>query len=463
MNKSKTTWGTILAYGLGGVLINMTIMGNEYGFFFLSDIAKVDAGAVGIILSITGILGAIMDPVVGNWADGTNTRFGKYRPFLIFGGLATAILLILEFTVPPFKGTPLVLYYGFIMIAFQITFAATVVPWQGMMSVLSTDYNARNRLLTSRTVIGGLVGSLLGILLNPGVAALGGGAAGWQRFAMCGMAIGLVCMFICQNSMKEIDKPGALQGSGEKKPLFSALFGMMKSKPVMCLALAMLINSIFITVGSQVSMHYYEHILHDSTVLMKTSGWTLPVTVGCSLVMPFILRKIDKRLLVAIGTVLHMIKPVVIMIGGLSVTPDMVVWLTVLQRAGSSFYGGALYALIPDCVDYNRWKTGVGAAALVSATATFAQKLGRSLGSAVAGGLLSISGYTAGEVITDASVTAILNMNGIYQVIGFALTFIPILVFPITRKKGDQIRAELSERDAAEEKAGETETTDEPA
>lgn len=449
--KSTVSWGTIIAYGIGGVLINMTLMSQEYGFYFLSEIAKVPAKALGNILFITTLIGAIMDPIVGNWADNTDTRFGRYRPFLIFGGIGTAILLVLQFTVLPLNDTGKILFYGLVLVAFYIVFAATVVPWQGMMSVLSDDYNDRNRLLTSRTVIGGVVGSGIGIVLLPGVEALGGGAVGWQRFAMCGMALGLVCMYFCQRSMKSVDHPG-IAHTGEKRPIFTALFGMLKNKPVMCVALAMLLNQVFISIGAQVSMHYYEHVLHDTSVLQRTSAWGLPINILCSLVTPFILRKIDKRVLVSIGTVLHAVRPLVIMIGGSSVTPSMVVALTVIQRVGSAFYGGALYSLIPDCVDFNRWKTGVGAAALVSATITFAQKLGRSLGSASTGWLLAASGYVAGEAITDSISTAILNMNGLYQVIGFALTAVPILLFPISRKRGDEIRAELAIRDAAEAK-----------
>lgn len=445
--KSTISWSTIISYGIGGVLINMTLMSQEFGFYFFSDIAKVPAKALGNILFITTLIGAIMDPIVGNWADNTETRFGKYRPFLIFGGIGTAVLLVMQFTVVPFGDTGKILYYGLVLVAFYIIFAATVVPWQGMMSVLSDDYNDRNRLLTSRTVIGGLVGSAIGIVLLPGVEALGGGSVGWQRFAMCGMGVGLVCMYFCQRSMKAVDHPGSFP-AGEKRPVFTALFTMLKNKPVMCVALAMLLNQVFISIGAQVSMHYYEHVLHDTSVLSKTSALGLPINIICSMVTPFILRKIDKRVLVTTGTILHAIRPLVILIGGTSVTPNMVVILTVIQRIGSAFYGGALYSLIPDCVDFNRWQTGVGAAALVSATITFAQKLGRSLGSASAGWLLAGSGYVAGEAITDSITGAILNMNGLYQVIGFALTAVPILLFPISRKRGDEIRAELARRDA---------------
>ena len=160
------------------------------------------------------------------------------------------------------------------------------------------------------------------------------------------------------------------------------------------------------------------------------------------------LRKVLKNRDLAKKNCINDARPVAIFIGGDSLSADFVVVLILLSRIGGAFFTPAITSWIPECVDWTNWYEGAGAAALISATITFAQKLGRSIAQASVGWLLEAAGFVGGAAITEEATQAILNMNGLYMIIGYCIVFIPIILFPISRAKADELRAKLRERDA---------------
>ena len=197
-------------------------------------------------------------------------------------------------------------------------------------------------------------------------------------------------------------------------------------------------------------MHYYQYVLGDVSVLSRISAFSLPISIICPLILPLILQKVDKKQLLFAGFVISMVKPAMIAILGKDITIDTAVVLILISRVGTSFFGSALFAWIPECVDWTTWKEGVSQAALISAMVTFLQKVGRALGQGIAGMCLGIAGFDAELGVTSRAVAEIIRINGLYQMIGLVIALIPILLFPITREKGDEIRKQLLAREAAQ-------------
>ena len=447
--KSKLSCYEIFAYGIGGVFINLAAIGDQFGLYYLTNVALLPAGTVGTIMLLTTFFDALNDPVIGNMADQCSTRIGKYRPFMLCGGVVMCIMMTMRFSCPDLSPGAKVAYYLLVLMGCSVGFSACCIPWQAMMSILSRDYTDRNVLLTVRSISGALVSALIGVVVLPLVERFGGGADGWQRFVILALSIGFVCLLVCQHGMRRVDYAGSIP-TPPKKPLFHNMLKLTRNKPVMCVALAASVAALVQTLGGVCSMHYYQYVLGDVSVLSRVSAFSLPISIVCPLILPLILQKVDKKQLLFAGFVISMVKPAMIAILGENITIDMAVVLILISRVGTSCFGSALFAWIPECVDWTTWKEGVSQAALISAMVTFLQKVGRALGQGIAGMCLGIAGFDAELGVTSRAVTEIIRINGLYQMIGLAIALIPILLFPITREKGDEIRKQLLAREAAQ-------------
>lgn len=170
---SKTA---IISYGFGGAATTLIMaFKNRFAMNFMTDIAGVSAAVIGTWMMLITIFDAINDPIIGGMADRTNTKWGKYRPWMIFGSVALAVVIVMQFTNPNLGNANLI-YFIIVMVLFSITFTSVQVSWQALNSVMATDPNERNRLLASRQFLGLVASNAIGIFTIPVVTYFGGGA-----------------------------------------------------------------------------------------------------------------------------------------------------------------------------------------------------------------------------------------------------------------------------------------------
>lgn len=449
MKKEKGTlsYYEIFAYGTGGIFINLAGVGDQFGMYFLTNVALLPSAVVGIMMMITTCFDAVNDPIIGSMADQNATRIGKYRPFLIFGGLLTGLISVLRFTNPDIGQSGKIVYYMVLMLLYSVGFTACSIPWQAMMSVLSPNYNERNVLLSVRSISGNVTGMAVNAVILVAVASLGGAeSGGWWKFMAIAWVFACPFIFICQHGMRRVDHQGSIPNP-PKQQFFRRVGHVLRHKPVLYLCLAIAISSLIISMSSISEMYYYEYVVGDVYILTKTSVASFPITIGCAFLLPFILKVIDKRYMILIAFGISLIKPICIMAFGANIPMSGVVALIVISRAGTAFLSASIYAWVPECVDYTNWKDGITCAGLITAATTFMMKLGRAGGQSLTGWLMAYAGFDATKVVTEQVIGQILHINGLYSVIGFCLTIVPILLFPISRQKANHIREELTHRD----------------
>lgn len=446
---NKITLKHYLACTFGFIMSNFAIMGyDHYSLYFMTDVAAVDASIAGTVLMVTSAIAAFADPIIANYVDQTNSRWGKYRPYLMFAPIIVALATILRFASPNLGNTGAAAFYGISSIIFIISLSFASVPTVTLTTALSDDYNVRNQLLSVRSIASTIVQAVLGMITLGAVAMMGGGQKGWLGFGIMCAVIIVVSSNICQFGIRDVDTPGKFS-TPPKRPLFKALLSMLKNKPIMYLTAAMFLVTLVTQMGNSVAIHYYEHVLNDTSVLAKTSGFAMPITLAVPFLMPLLLRKISKRALAFGGFILTVLMPFCIMVFGAKLTVNTVIILILINRAGRTLLTPCISSLVPECVDFVNWKEGAASVALITATVAFGQKMARSAASGAVGGLLSLAGYNAANAGSAESIHAILNINGIYQVAALCLAMIPIIFFPINKKKGDELRAAIAERDAA--------------
>lgn len=438
----------ILSYAAGGIFINLAGACDQFGMYFMTNVAMLPAEIVGIMLMCGTVFDAVNDPIIGTMADRNQSRMGKYRPFLILGGLLLCAVSILRFVIPDFSQGGKICYFMTLLCLYSVGFTMCNIPWNTMMSVLSPNYNERNVLLSTKTISSNFVGMLVSGIMLRSVTALGGDEnGGWWKFALIGWCIALPFIFICQNGMKRVDYQGSIPNP-PKRSFFRGFVHILRHKPVLCLCLGMLLSSIVSSMMNTSELYYYQYVLGDMSVLEKTSFLGFPVTLCCAVLIPVCLKYIDKRVAIIGAFIVCMIKPVFILLFGSGLGTNFVIVLIIISKAGMALQAAAIYAWIPECVDWTNYKDGAASAGLVNASVTFTMKLGRALGQSAAGGFMGMAGFTAGASVSEGVITQILNLNGLYPVLGLCLSVVPILFFPISRAKAAEIREYLVKRDA---------------
>lgn len=206
-----------LAYGAGD--LSGAIFAGIYGFFmlaFLLDVAGLSPGYAGLIFAIAQIWDALTDPLVGTLSDRTRTRWGKKRPWLLFGAVPFGIAFFLHWLVPPLDGTALFLYYLVVALFLRTAFTAVNVPYAALTPELSRDYDERTQLNTFRFFFS-IVGSMTAIILHPIIVGLGSDQfVGHAMSAGVWMVVIIVTIWMCFAGTYELSAHEPIKKKGQK-------------------------------------------------------------------------------------------------------------------------------------------------------------------------------------------------------------------------------------------------------
>lgn len=223
----KLTPGDVISYGLGGAASTMPSQyKTSFAMNFMTDVAGLNITVVGAFTMLLTIWDAINDPIIGGLADRTNTkRWGKYRPHMMMGSICWAIVLLLLFFVPDFSDNGKLVYYICILVFYSVFYTQFTVPWQALNSVMSTDPDQRNLLLTSRQLVGFVAGSVVGIITMPIVGAFADPRTGYLVATAVVSIICIVTGMISAHGARKKDYHNSIPTPGEDSHQRSAESG----------------------------------------------------------------------------------------------------------------------------------------------------------------------------------------------------------------------------------------------
>lgn len=442
----KMSKGELVSYGLGGVASTMpSQFKTSYAMNFMSDVAGLHVGAVGILNTLLIIWGAINDPIIGGIADRTNTRrFGKYRPHMIVGILLWAVIMVMLFSVPSLSQTGLWAYYIIALLLYSVFYTQFTVPWQALNSAMTHDPQERNLMLTCRQYGGFIAGAVVGVITIPIVQSSSDPRTGWL------ISVGIVCLTMiitglcAANGAKRVDYYNSLP-TPEKVHFKSQLGLVVKNRAVVCAALLLGTVTLVNTMSSALSLYYLRCVVDN---LALKSIFSL-ISLGISLVfipmMPMILKKVGKIRTVLIGMILIALQSVWLFIRREYAADWEVITLSFISSLGFMCSNVAVLSMIPDCTDYTEWKFGTAQAGFINATITFMKKFCSSFSTTIVGVALAAVNYNASETTQDV-IDMILNLKIIYPVVLLVFTLILLRLYPITPEFARNMRAELKER-----------------
>jgi len=440
----KVGIGERISYGFTAVASNLVMaMVLNFLLFFYTDVFMVPAAIVGTILLVSKIWDAVNDPIMGALADKTNTRWGKYRPYLLWFPIPVAIATVLVFSAPDFSLTGKIVYIVITYNILMMLFTAVDVPTGALMATMTQDSSVRNS-LGSFISIGLLIGQLILVSMAlPLVGLLSGGneARGWQLAALVFGVLAAIFWLIPFFKVRERVKPATKQSYSFKDGYKS----VVKSGPWWIFFFLGVCAFVAFTLRMDTAMYYFTYnVGNQDLATMFLMATVISMLIGV-IVSPFIARKIGKKntlIIAGIGAPCSFA-------AFFFIDPQNTLMVFILNIIGMIFLGLAtplIYAMTGDIVDYCEWRTHTRAAGITSSSLTFGMNLGIAIGGALTAWMLSAFGYVPNVEQTVRSLLGIKLIISILPAVVLIIFLILILIYPINEKKFAEIISDLEKR-----------------
>ena len=401
-----------LGYGLGDTASNFFFQTfNIFLLYYYTDVFGLSAAAVGTMFLVTKIVDAVSDPIMGVIADRTNSRWGKFRPYLLWAAIPYGICGYLMFANPDFGNTGKLIYAYATYSLMMLAYTAINVPYSALMGVFSPLSVERTKVASYRFICAFTAGWIIATFVTPLKNMLGGGdeALGFQ-LTMAIFAVASILLFwVTFATTKERVAPVQ-----EETNIRLDLKAVMRNGPWIVLFLAAVFTLMNVAIRGASLLYYFKYyvgddgtrifLIFDKTAVFMSLG-LITMLIGISLTKT-LCDYFEKRSLLITLTILNAITMAVFYV----IPPDQY-WLMVIFNCLGTLVIGPTPALVwsmyADTADYGEWKTGRRTTALIFSSLQFAQKLGLAVGAGLSGIILAMFGFVANEVQTEASLAGI--------------------------------------------------------
>ncbi|OCW93379.1 cation transporter [Macellibacteroides sp. HH-ZS] len=452
-----------IGYGFGDMASSMfwKLFGS-YLMIFYTDVFGLPAAVVGTLFLVTRVWDSAFDPIVGVVADRTHSRWGKFRPYLLFLAIPFSVIGVVTFVTPSFGDNGKLIYAYVTYSLMMMVYSAINVPYASLLGVMSDNPKERNTLSTYRMAFA-YIGSFIALLLFMPLVNFWSGhskeiAAQQQGWTIAVAVIAVMCalLFIgCFAFTRE-----RVKALHEKQaPLKEDLKDLWKNRPWWILLGAGVAALVFNSIRDGATVYYFKYFIVEEDfqtisffgVSFVLSGLYLSVgqianIAGVILAAP-ISNRIGKKQTymgsMAIATVLSIL---FFWFDKDNLALIFTFQILISICAGSIF--PLLWSMYADCTDYSELKTGNRATGLIFSSSSMSQKFGWAIGSALTGWLLSYFGFVANEVQQAEAIQGIKMFMSFLPAAGTLLSIVFISMYPLSEKKMLEISAALKSRRA---------------
>jgi len=431
-----------IAYGLGDTASNIifqTVM--LFLTFFYTDIFGISPAVVGTLFLVVRVIDAITDPLMGSLTDSTRTRYGSYRPYLLWLAVPFGLISIITFTTPDLSDSGKVIYAFITYTLLMLVYTAINIPYSALGGVLSRDPSERVSIQSYRFVFGMLGGLIVSACTLPLVNWLGEGdnALGYQLTMVLMSCLGVVLFLICFRYTKE----RVCASQAMRLNLKQQMATIWKNGPfkVLCCASAVLLTSMVLR--TTLAIYYIKYVLGEGDLVTQfvTLGMIGNI-LGCACAQP-LSKFVDKK---TAYIYLQYISAAISCLAFWLPNDNLLLafgiyflWCFFTQMATP-----LLWAKMADTIDFGQWQDGQRLTGLVYASVVFFIKLGLAIGGALAGWLLAYYDYQANTVLSETTKNGILMSFTLYPAIGSVLVALIMKRYILDNKTVKQINADLA-------------------
>lgn len=437
------------AYGMGDVGCNFSWMfvGN-FLMIFYTDVCGIGMAAVSMLVLVARIWDAVKDPVVGSLADRTRSRWGRYRPWLLFGAPLTAVVLVLTFWAhPSWPGAAQSVYMYATYCLLVLGYACVNIPYGTLCGALTQNIGERAQVNTARSVCAMIAINVINIITLPLIGAFGGSdaARGYLLVAVLYGAIFTLCSWLSFAKTKEVVQAPPRQKLSLKLQLAAA----WQNKPYLVALAGQFLFGITLYGRSADLLYYFKYVEGNEALFTVYSTILIAPSILGAAAFPFVFEKLGNKghaaALFAAGTGVSLVA--LYFFSAVS-APVPFYLLSALSQFFYCAFNTAIYAVVPDCVEYGEWKTGVRNDGFQYSVVSLCNKLGMAVGTAALAGALGAFGFVPNQA-QNATVQAV--MGGAFSLVPGVLWLVTaavLLLYRINRQSYAQIMADLEARKA---------------
>ncbi len=428
-----------VGYAGGEVANNLAFqMVSMFLLIYYTDVAGIPAAAAGTLLLVVRVWGGVSDLLAGQRADRTSTRWGRFRPYLLFGPVPMFLLLVATFSIPAGWGTEARLTWAFASYAlFSLAYSFVNIPYGSLAAAMTRQSEARARFSTARAIAASLTVLGVAAVVAPQIQS----ASDLQRsltittiaFGVIGMALYLWSFATSREVVK-----GHAATVGPRQAV--AMIRHNRPLVLLCASALLFLTGLFSM--STVAVYYARDVLGDAGLyVVMTVVQTIAMVVAAAFV-PRSVAAIGKKRLYILAALLGAAGAI-----GFAVAPASVPALAIacfgIVGLGFGVINTLIFAFQADTVDYGEWRTGVRAEGGNYAVLSFTRKTGQGIGGAVAAYALGLGGYVSGAAAHgEAALDSIRVAAGIVPFVAVLAAALVMLAYPLTE---DAFRALVQE------------------
>lgn len=448
----KTSKALAVYYSFGEIGDQLSwYMINTYLMVFYTDVLGLAAGAISIIMLIARIVQGIASPVWGAIQDRTNSKWGKFRPWLMFLAPFMAIFNILTFTVFPVTGVAQIFLCCICYIIVGLLYTAISNAYSALVNVVSSDSQVRMNLSAARSVGSSIIQMILSAVAMPMILFFGhstkaNGTGYFWATVVCSVAMipfVVICGLKCKETVKESSTPSqASSSSVEKISIWTSLKALVKNSQ-----LDVTVGSTFFGAAStmlrMMMLVYYVIYVVGSYTLVAPIMTTLTIAqlIGSAL-LPWGTKTFGKK-----GYMIGLNVIQILSLVGLFFFKDIVVVFILNAIIGfTNSSANITFGMMSDSIEYGDWKYGVRNIGLSVSMITVAVSIATAVTGSIGALLLQATGYVANQAQSVATQTGI---NAIVNLVPAAVTLIStilLLFYKLDQKIVDQIAIDLKKR-----------------
>lgn len=432
-----------LGYAAGEVANNLTFqMVAVFLLIYYTDVAHISASTAGVLLLVVRIWGGFTDLFAGRSVDETQTRWGKFRPYLLFGSVPLLVLLVATFSIPGgLSGTALLVWAYLSYALFSLAYSFVNIPYGSLAAAMTQEPEDRAKLSSARAVSASLTILLIAVVVAPQIQ----GAADLQRsltiitavFAAIGFCLYVWC-FVTSREM--------IRGPAHKVSARDTVTMIRNNRPLVLLCASALLFLTGTFSLSAVAVFYARDVLGSADYYIVMTAVQTLAMVGAAAIVPFAVATIGKKSAYVVAGTIAAISAV-----GFALAPASIPAIGIVCYGAIGVGFGAINALIfafqADTVEYGEWKSGVRAEGASYAVLSFTRKAGQGVGGAAAAFTIGIGGYVSGAASqSDAAVASIRVAAGLVPAVAVAAAVAVMIAYPLTEKAFRAVVTELAGR-----------------